>query len=254
MIRKTIILMLFFSLLSVTVSSQLGKENINAKVSYGVNLHMDKNEEIYKIYERFSPGLVARAEAISPEIDYSLVFNDTTSVFYIEKKLFSDNRAASFVASKSGYYGRIKQQTNNYITEELEEAFGKFLVSRSYQKWELFDETKTIGDYLCFKATTFYTVTNPKGKVFKHSFTAWYTPQLPYKFGPAGYGNLPGLIIELQGERFTYGVQKIVFYDDNEVNEENEMPDLKKKKLITEQEFEALAAMDEKRWREKQDE
>ena len=89
----------------------------------------------------------------------------------------------------------------------------------------------------------------PKGKVFKHNFTAWYTPQLPYKFGPAGYGSLPGLIIELQGDRASYGVKKIEFYDDE--NKESEMPKLKKKKLISEEEFEGLAAMDEKRWQEK---
>lgn len=251
--NKKINVVLFFSILSFTLNSQSDNQYIKVKASYSVNIHIDKNEEIYKFYEKYSPGLVARAETIAPEIDYSLVFNDSTSVFYIEKKLFSDNRAASFVATKSGYYGRIKQQTTNYITEELQESFGKFLVSRPYQKWELHEESKTIGDYVCFKATTFYAVTNPKGKVFKHNFTAWYTPQLPFKFGPAGYGNLPGLIIELQGDKMTYGVQKIVFYDDNEEAEKNEMPELKKKKLITEAEFEALAAIDEKRWREKQD-
>jgi GLPGLI family protein len=82
--------------------------------------------------------------------------------------------------------------------------------------------------------------------VFKYDFTAWYSPQLPYKFGPAGYGNLPGLIIELQGASFTYGVKKIDFYGDVE-NKENEMPKFKKLKLITEEEFEALAAIEEKR-------
>ena len=125
--------------------------------------------------------------------------------------MYSDNSAADFALTPVGYYGRIKQQTNNYITEELQESFGKFLVSRPYQKWELHDDTKMIGDYVCFKATTFYTVTNPKGKVFKYDFIAWYAPQLPYKFGPAGYGNLPGLIMELRGEKFTYGVKKYSF-------------------------------------------
>lgn len=249
--RKTLHLLLFLLIVSNITVAQKDKQYITAKVSYAVNIHLDKNNETYKILEKFSPGVVARAEIVDAEVDFSLVFNDSTSVFYIEEKLFSDNRAARFVFRNAGFYGRIKQQSNNYITEELQEDFGRFLVSRPYQKWELHDETKMIGDYLCFKATTFDTTTTPQGKVFKNDFTAWYSPQLPYKFGPAGYGNLPGLIIELQGDRFTYGVKKIEFYKDVP-NKENEMPKFKNLKLISEEEFEALAAIEENK-RQKKD-
>ncbi len=238
-------------LICITVFSQTKEQYADAKVTYGVTIDIDRNQKTSKILEEYFPGRADETEAIASEIDFSLVLNDSISFFYLEKKLFSDNRAVIFALTDVKYYGRIMQQTKNYITEELQEAFGKFLVSRSYHEWELLDETKMIGDYLCFKATTFYTTTNPKGKVFKHNFTAWYTPQLPYKFGPAGYGNLPGLIIELQGKNFTYGVKKIEFYDDGEESKENEMPKLKKKKRITEEEFETLAAKDEKRWRDK---
>jgi GLPGLI family protein len=248
---KTLNLLLFFLIESNIVVAQSEKQYVTAKVSYGVTIHLDKNNEIYKIHEKFSPGLVASAELVDSEVDFSLVFSDSTSIFYIEEKLFSDNRAARFVFRNAGFYGRIKQQSNDYITEELQEDFGRFLVLRPYPKWELHDETKKIGDYLCFKATTFNTVTTPQGKVFKYDFTAWYSPQLPYKFGPAGYGNLPGLIIELQGDRFTYGVKKIQFHEEIE-KKENEMPTLKKLKLITEKEFETLAAIEEKR-RQKND-
>ena len=247
---KTIILLLTFSLFSFTVLSQTEKQYAKAKVSYGVKTYIDKNLKSYKFLQQSMPDLAAKRETIAEEFDFSLVFNDSTSIFYLEKKLYSDNSAATFALVDAGYFGRIKQQFNNYITENLEEDFGKFLVSRSYQKWELHEETKMIGDYLCFKATTFYTTTNPKGKVFKHDFTAWYTPQLPYRFGPAGYGNLPGLIIELQGKRATYGVKKIQFYDETE-DKKNKMPKLKNLKLITEEKLEELAAKDEKRWLER---
>jgi GLPGLI family protein len=238
---------LCFHLLSF---SQKKDEYANAKVSYGVKMYIDREKGFNKWLEENRPGLNDIKENVASELDFSLLLNDTTSLFYLEKKLYSDNYAASNVMVSIKYFGRIKQKPENYITEELEEAFGKFLVSRPYQTWELHDETKTIGEYLCFKATTFYTITTPQGKVFKHSFTAWYSPELPYKYGPAGYGNLPGLIIELQGKEFTYGVKKIEFYND-EKNKENELPKLKNKKQITEEEFEKLAAKDEDRWRKK---
>ena len=239
-----------FLLINSTAFSQKSKEYANVKVSYGVKMHIDKKSGTYKVLEKYMPGINARTEEVASEIDFTLLFNDATSFFYLEKKLYSDNGAVDNAMVELSYFGRIKQQQENYITEELEEAFGKFLVSRSYRKWEYHDETKTIGEYLCFKATTFYTLTTPQGKIFKHSFTAWYTPELPYKFGPSGYGNLPGLIIELQGKEFTYGVKKIEFYN-NKKTKENKLPKLKRKKRITEEEFERLAAEDEKRWRKK---
>jgi GLPGLI family protein len=247
---KLVQFFLCFLFINITILSQNKKEYASVKVNYGIKLDLDKQAGIYKLHEKYRPGIGDRKEAVASELEFTLIFNQATSFFYLEKKLFSDEDAADSAQTDLGYFGRIKQQPKNYITEELEEAFGKFLVSRPYQTWELHDETKTIGEYLCFKATTSYTITTPQGKLFKRNFTAWYTPQLPYKFGPAGYGNLPGLIIELQGKNFTYGVQKIEFYN-NEETKENEMPKLKNKKQITEEEFEKLAAKDEERWRKK---
>ena len=240
-----------FLLINSTAFSQKNKEYFNVKVTYGVRIHMDKKSEAYKILEKYNSGINSRKEEVASEIDFTLLFNDATSFFYLEKKLYSDSGAASLAMIELSYFGRIKQQPQNYITEELEEAFGKYLVSRSYQKWKYHNETKTIGEYLCFKATTFYTITTPQGKLFRHNLTAWYTPELPYKFGPAGYGNLPGLIIELQSNKYTYGVKKIEFYD-NKKTKVNKIPKLKRKKRITEEEFEKLAAEEEKRWRKKQ--
>jgi GLPGLI family protein len=139
---KTLNLLLFFLISKIAVVAQTNKQYFIGKVSYSVSLHLDRNSGIYKIYEEFSPKLIARAELIDSEVDYSLVFNNSTSLFYLEDKLFFDDRAANFVIRKSSYYGRIKQQSSNYITEELEEDFGKFLVSRPYQKWEFHDEKK----------------------------------------------------------------------------------------------------------------
>jgi len=247
--KKTLHLFLFFLLISITGISQTKKQYAKLKVSYGVKTFLDKNLERHKSLLRIFPEKAKKIETIATEFDFSLIFNDSISIFYLERKLYSDNSAAMLAIIHTDYFGRIKQESNNYITENLQEDFGKFLVSRPYQNWVLHDETKIIGDYLCFKATTFHTTTNPKGKVFKHDFTAWYAPQLPYQFGPIGYGNLPGLIIELQGNNFSYGVKKIEFYDENE-RKKNKIPKLKKLKLINEEKFEELAAIDEKRWRD----
>lgn len=244
------IIILLFLLKNIVVFSQPNMQYAKAKVTYEAKTFINKNILKHKVLLESFPEAAPKIETIASEFDFSLILNDNCSVFYLEKKLYSDNLAAKLAIIHLNFYGIIKQESENFITEELEEDFGRFLVSREYQKWELHDKSKVIGEYTCFKATTSYTTTNPKGKVFKHNFTAWYTPQLPYKYGPAGYGNLPGLIIELQGDNFTYGVKKIQFYDDDEKSKKNKMPSLKRLKLISEEEFEALAAMDEKRWQE----
>lgn len=241
-------ILFLFTLISLNSICLSQNQYAKVKVSYGVETVIDKSKKSYKFLLENAPNLAQKLESISSEFEFTLLFNDSVSTFYLEKKMFSDNNAAKMSLTHAQYFGRIKQQAHNYITEELEEDFGQFLVSRPYQKWELHEETKIIGEYTCFRATTFYSVTNPEGKVFKHDFTAWYTPQLPYKFGPVGYGNLPGLIMELQDKNAIYGVIKIEFFEKGMQSKENEIPQLKRKKLITEEEFERLAAIDEKRW------
>ncbi|MNY31463.1 hypothetical protein D3C86_1656270 [compost metagenome] len=53
--------------------------------------------------------------------------------------------------------------------------------------WELKNETKTIGKYTCYKATT-----NFRGR----NYTAWYAPDIPLPYGPWKLQGLPGLILE----------------------------------------------------------
>jgi GLPGLI family protein len=72
----------------------------------------------------------------------------------------------------------------------------------------LTNETKLIDNYLCYKATNIYKVTNDI-KTFLHPVIAWYCPQIPYRYGPNGYSNLPGLILELQVRNVVFGAKVI---------------------------------------------
>lgn len=240
----------YFFALFFCLSFLLTKDNAQVavgRVTYQVKVNLDKNLSRHQSMINAFPEISGKFESVAQELEFSLKFNDSISVFELENKLFSDNNVAALTLIHTGYFGRIRQQPTNYITENLEEDFGKFLVYRPYHKWELQSDSKQIGDYLCFKATTSETITNQEGKEFKRDFVAWYAPQLPYRFGPMGFGNLPGLIMELQGENCTFGVEKIEFQDKNA--QKFKIPKLKNLKLISEEELEAMAAEDEKRWR-----
>lgn len=54
-------------------------------------------------------------------------------------------------------------------------------------KWNLQNETKTIGKFTCHKATSQF-----RGR----TYIAWYTPEIPLPYGPWKLQGLPGLILE----------------------------------------------------------
>ena len=65
-------------------------------------------------------------------------------------------------------------------------------------------ESKKIGNYLCYKAIK--TNTSTKGKSID---IAWFTPQIPVNFGPSSYFGLPGLILEVSRGKITMKATKI---------------------------------------------
>ena len=92
---------------------------------------------------------------------------------------------------------------------ELRELAGqKFLIEDTLRRmpWKLSGETKKIQGYDCMKAT----MTN---KATNQPIVAWFTEAIPVPSGPASFGGLPGLILEVDvndGDMF-YTMSKAEF-------------------------------------------
>ncbi len=188
------------------------------------------------------------------EKTYVLNFNRSESTYKEEEKLEAPgaggNRWGGMMSSFTGgpQYKNVKE---NLLLQE-QEFFGKaFLVKDSLPKleWKLESETKQIGQYTCFKATTTKKVDemdfmrmrrnnrdtdkekkegdkvsdssktenkesdNPLDEVSVPEFiivTAWYTPQIPVSSGPGDYHGLPGLILEVNTDKTVMLCTKIV--------------------------------------------
>ena len=63
------------------------------------------------------------------------------------------------------------------------------------QEWELQEDTLTVCDYLCQKATCHF-----RGR----DFVAWFTPEIPIPNGPWKFGGLPGLILKVTDSEKKY--------------------------------------------------
>jgi GLPGLI family protein len=170
------------------------------------------------------------------EKEFTLVFNKEESLFNEEEQLdaisgATDSWGKNFAAGEN--YKNVK--TNTQIQQQ--EFYGKkFLVKDQLQsmEWTLGKETKKIGNYNCFKATTFIatddllwysfswgrmrsndstqdeTTENNETAVEITQVEAWYTPQIPVRHGPSEYWGLPGLILEVSAGDTTLLCSKLV--------------------------------------------
>ena len=134
----------------------------------------------------------------SQEIFMRLQFNKDQSLYdkdpdHKEEVNPNDNSPRMFrrmreVANKIIY----KEQSSGMVLEQTS-FFGKdFLIEDTIQvtKWKISaGEQKSILGYTCMKATF---------KDSTQNLVAFFTPQIPLKWGPDKYGYLPGIILELQ--------------------------------------------------------
>lgn len=205
--------------------------NSFSQVSSGIVTYKITPISLVKDDSSYFKELQLKKMKFSNFIEYKLKFNNKISVFYLEKILNDEARIKTirlFDVGKifilNGFKIRQKQQ---YGTD--------FIIKSNMLdvKWKISNETKKIGKYICHKATTVKKIINPVG-VFYRDITAWYCPKLPIPFGPMGYGNLPGLILELKiDKKGIYSVKDIVLSEKQiEINEPNKGERVSEKEFI----------------------
>jgi GLPGLI family protein len=230
--NKFIIIVLLFATLGFAQTK-------NIAVSYGLTI--EKEAGLFDGTSLYKP-LVEKAMVDCRKLKFQLIITNDISKFYKEQMLSDDsNFTSNVVALAMAYYSGIIYSMKDKILEQHNLLGDNIFSSTSLKaSWVLTSETKLIGDYLCYKATSIYRVTSGE-KVFSHPVTAWYCPQIPFSFGPIGYGNLPGLILELQVRNVVYGIKNIDI--DSELNFDANF--LKKIKILNDKELnEAYVKLD----------
>tara|TARA_B100000989_G_scaffold233789_1_gene180604 strand:+ start:515 stop:1252 length:738 start_codon:yes stop_codon:yes gene_type:complete len=216
----------------------------------------------------------AMKERMKPFLEpvYILTFDKTKSIFQQEETLNAPGSGGGrgwgkMWASAGGpVYKDLASKKSLQSTEFMGK---KFLISNDPDKikWVMEKEQKMIGNYLCFKATA--KVTKPKtmtsvwrktekqndstkGSTIDESegehltITAWYTPQIPVSHGPAQYGGLPGLILELTNDNTVMLCTKVVMNPDKRI----QISEPKKGEFVTRKEFENIVEVKTKEMRD----
>lgn len=189
-----------------------------------ISLNKDMTPEMQKTIED-------RMKKMS-EKTFILHFDKNASIYAEEQKLDAPNSGggggrmmASFMGAGGTLYKNIKEKT---FTLDKEMMGKEFLIKDTLTnyKWKMTSETKKIGNYTCYKATTTRPVSKtdfrnmrpkkedetadkktnkPQSTNFMDNMdmpktveiTAWYTPEIPLNQGPEGYWGLPGMILEV---------------------------------------------------------
>lgn len=183
------------------------------------------------------------------EKTFILNFDTQASIYKEEEKLEApgsqNGGGMRFMSSMMGGGGTMYKNVKAKIYNVDKEFMGKeFLIKDSLIdfKWKMESDTRVIGGYTCFKATskrpaskTDFRNFRPKKdevadankpkveeKDKKTNFidtielpkeieiTAWYTPEIAVNQGPENYWGLPGLILEVSDGKTTILCSKVV--------------------------------------------
>ena len=164
----------------------------------------------------------------TPNVNTYLEFANGESIYYIEEKMDIGGKSTLNI-NRISAGGDDKVYKNTSTKEYLQEYKREhLLIEKKEKKWKVTQESKKIGEYVCFKAIDIAS-TNTKMKPI-----VWFTPQIPVSFGPLDFNGLPGLVIrvEMAGGR-TFSASKIVLNP----NEKMEIIKPTKGKRISEAQF-----------------
>lgn len=172
------------------------------------------------------------------EKEFILKFNQFESIYTEDKQLEAPQPAGMvMMIEETGGASHIYKNTKEKRFVNQSESFGKFFLIKDKLEdlnWTLLNETKTIGEYTCYKATLKREVEvmesqvmvnptdedreQPETQLKEMEIVAWYTPQIPVNTGPEQFYGLPGLILQMISDDKTIVCSKITLNPKSKVD------------------------------------
>lgn len=240
---------ILFSCLLITSLNLFAQEKL--VVEYETRLEMDMNlleEQISSNGGVSSKEVMAafKDEVNKPKF-YLLELTAEESEFNFVETINNEQPKEGRVIIEMGKRGTIYKNLKKNIIAESIDYPKEFIIQDSIKKydWKISKETKEILGYETRKAEAIVDSIT--------SLIAWYAPKLAYKNGPAEYGGLPGLILQLEEKRKSDDINEKLVYTavSLKVDQSKKVPQFPKKgKVISRKEHEKLMEEEMKRMKE----
>lgn len=135
--------------------------------------------------------------------DYTLFIKDSIAQFNSNReKQKKEQNNTTFEINLDKYINNYN--LNSSIYNEQRKLESGTLVNSEWineTKWEITNETKLISGYKTIKATTDSYELKKDNPYYQGKAIVWFTMDIPISAGPARYGGLPGLILEVEYEK-----------------------------------------------------
>ena len=234
--KKTVLLLVVLCTIS-TAYAQVKEGRITYLASADTSKAIEKLNKNNSIPQKFKKSMLYDLEN-ARDLEFVLEFNQNESQYYLKESELENEGS-----QKTGYteiftgalYHYYTDLSSNEVLKKVE-YFDKLLIIQESFVWKMTQESKMIGKYTCFKATSTETVES-HGRVIHRPIEAWYTPQIPVSFGIQSFTGLPGLTLEL---RYNESILIKAIKMELNPNEEIEIKQLKGKK-VTAVEFTNMA-------------
>lgn len=203
--------------ISFMTSSLVIAQELKGKVSYISKAKAMPDFEQRQLSEAQKARIKERQGQASTKT-HTLIFDNHISLFLEEPGANQNIQQTGGRNGGGGFRRSLGDQNSGtfykdidakkYVTQK--DMFGKqFLINDQLKdlNWQNTDEVKTIGKYLCFKATATLPKVNTEDT--ETTVTAWYTIEVPISSGPELFWGLPGLILELHTPDIVYLCSKI---------------------------------------------
>lgn len=184
-------------------------------------------------------------EAIEEEgknFKLELVFSKEKSVYQLNEPMQKDaNSQHVFNMAKTIYKTGNKfycSTQDKILIKEVDFLEKKYLIENKYDEsnWKLLNKQEKIGEYTCFVAEREYEYQSRKGKTMIKQ-TVWYTPEIPFPFGPGEFVGFPGVVLKVKSGTIVYNAKTVQLNIKEKIDLETPKEGLK----ISQNEFNEIA-------------
>lgn len=147
--------------------------------------------------------------SVNNQVVFSLKLCNSESSFIKKPFLIKGIKLSKYQSVFHDYFnnGSFYLRFSENKIYKFETAFDKdYVIELPMPKWEIYDTSKTVLGYSCYKATTTRLSSNGKDV---DQITAWFTPELNIPVAPNGFVGLPGAVLQLDLNLYSLVATKI---------------------------------------------